>query len=670
MKFAFNRKLMAKSFGLVMVLGLTSCSTIYPPRSTSTLDRIGDELKQAAQPAPAATTAPVPLPDAVSSSLLPAPRSALPRASAKQLEQRFDLVVTGAPISQVLMGLVTDTGFSIMVKPKTAIPSAPPGAGAPVPVAAATGLTETVTINLKNVTLFEALDSIREVYGYDYTVDGTRIYVQQPELQTRLYQVDYVIGQRRGVSDLQVIGGASVGSSSSSGSGSSGSSGGSSSGSQTTGTYSSVQGSAMSTLVKSDVWGEVEDALRTALGCQIPSHSAATTATTTTSSSTSSSGQASRADLSFRGETNTNARQRGVDGCTDGRAMSVSQMSGTVMVRGMPNEHRMIEKLLRSLQLNIQRQVIIEAKIIDVELNSGAQQGINWANFDHGLHRASVGANPNSITVNQPNTSGSSGSGGQTPFATLGSALGTALLGNAAGIPTAFTAGLGLAVQFRNFAALINFLETQGEVHVLSSPRISALNSQKAVIKVGTEEPFVSTITPAQSTITNGISQTIPPSLNYQPFFSGIALDVTPKIDDKGDITLHVHAMVNNISEKNKVSGTTPDAVSVPFAVNTISETDSVVKSKDGQVVVIGGLMTETMVDNRGTMPGVGNVPGVSALFTKGGQRLVKRELVILLRPTVVKDDSVWADDISATQNRVQALGASRNMPGPQPANQ
>ncbi|NJD36052.1 MAG: general secretion pathway protein GspD [Betaproteobacteria bacterium] len=669
MKFAFNRKLMAKSFGLVMVLGLTSCSTIYPPRDTSTLNRIEGELKQAAQPAPAATTAPVQLPDAVSSSLLPAPRSTLPRASAKQLEQRFDLVVTNAPISQVLMSLVTDTSFSIMVKPKTAIPSAPGSAGA-IPVAAATGLTETVTINLKNVTLFEALDSIREVYGYDYTVDGTRIYVQQPELQTRLYQVDYVIGQRRGVSDLQVIGGASVGSSSSSGS--SGSSGGSSSGSGTsTGSFSSVQGSAMSTLVKSDVWAEVEDALRTTLGCSIPNNSAATTTTSTSSGSTTSSGQASRADLSFRGETSTGVRQRGVDGCTDGRAMSVSQMSGTVMVRGMPNEHRMIEKLLRSLQLNIQRQVIIEAKIIDVELNSGAQQGINWANFDHGLHRASVGANPNSITVNQPNSSGSSGSGGiVSSAATLGSALGTALLGNAAGIPTAFTAGLGLAVQFRNFAALINFLETQGEVHVLSSPRISALNSQKAVIKVGTEEPFVSTITPAQSTITNGISQTIPPSLNYQPFFSGIALDVTPKIDDKGDITLHVHAMVNNIQEKNKVSGTTPDAVSVPFAVNTISETDSVVKSKDGQVVVIGGLMTETMVDNRGTMPGVGNVPGVSALFTKGGQRLVKRELVILLRPTIVKDDSVWADDISATQNRVQALGASRNVPGPQPANQ
>jgi len=99
--------------------------------------------------------------------------------------------------------------------------------------------------NLKNVTVFEALESIREVYGYDYTLDGTRIYVQQPELQTRLYQVNYIIGQRRGVSDLQVIGGASVGSQSGT-SGTSGTSGGTTGGTGGTSTsaqFSSVQAS-------------------------------------------------------------------------------------------------------------------------------------------------------------------------------------------------------------------------------------------------------------------------------------------------------------------------------------------------------------------------------------------------------------------------------------------
>lgn len=326
------------------------------------------------------------------------------------------------------------------------------------------------------------------------------------------------------------------------------------------------------------------------------------------------------------------------------------------MVRGMPNEHRMIEKLLRALQLNIERQVIIEAKIIDVQLNSGSQQGVNWGAFNSGLHRASVGANMSSVTVNQPGA----GLGGGTVAAatTLGTALGTALVTGAGSATSAFAGGLGLAVQFRNFSALINFLQTQGEVQVLSSPRIATLNSQKAVIKVGTEEPYVSSITPGSTSVSGGIGSTVATNanLNYQPFFSGISLDVTPKIDDKDNITLHVHALVNTITEKNKAATTEANPVQVPFAVNTISETDSVVKARDGQVVVIGGLMTESTADDRSKIPGAGDIPGPGALFSKGNQRKVKRELVILLKPTVVKDDKAWNDDIVATQGRIESL--------------
>jgi MSHA biogenesis protein MshL len=206
---------------------------------------------------------------------------------------------------------------------------------------------------------------------------------------------------------------------------------------------------------------------------------------------------------------------------------------------------------------------------------------------------------------------------------------------------------------------MINFLQTQGEVHVLSSPRIATLNSQKAVIKVGTEEPYVSSISPAQNTAagTNVLSTSA--TLNYQPFFAGISLDVTPNIDEKGNITLHVHALVNSIAEKEKIASPDANSVMVPFAVNTISETDSVVKSKDGQVVVIGGLMTESMSDNRSKVPGAGDAPGVGAMFSKGGQKMVKRELVILLKPTVVQDGSTWANDIAATQGRIESLGAA-----------
>ena len=636
---------------------LCGCGAIYPPHDKSAQNRISDELKQAATvpAAPEKATATV-LPSSISSSLLPPLRSGMPKTSSRQLEQRFDLVVTDAPINQVLMAIVSDTRYSILLSPKT-VPAGPAAAAgtAGAAVAQSAGLAasgtsranETLTVKLKDVTVFEALDAIRELYGYEYTVDGTRIYVQPPELKTSLYQVNYILGQRRGVSDLQVIGGASS-SGSSSGSGTSGTTGTTGGGS-----YSSIQASALSTISKSDVWGEMEDALRTVLGCQIAKNQPRSGGT---SAATSSSGTSSRADVSYVGDTQSGEHMRGVDGCSDGRAMTVNQMSGTILVRGMPKELRLIENLLRSMQINIERQVIIEAKIIDVELNSDSQQGINWAGFNQGWHRMSVGANTSLIDGTKTAAAGSINAG-----TSLGSLLGDQLLNVAA--PNAFSAGLGVALQFTNFSALINFLQTQGQVHVLSSPRIATLNNQKAVLKVGSEESFVTNASGGQITAgTGGSPSTVSnPTITYQPFFSGISLDVTPQIDENDKITLHVHSMVNSIAVKDKLAiiSSSGDR-SLPFAVNSISETDSVVKTKDGQVVVIGGLMTQSGTDNRASVPGLGDVPGVSAFFSKGAQKAVKRELVILLKPTVVKSDSAWSNDVAATQGRMEQMNSSK----------
>jgi MSHA biogenesis protein MshL len=646
-----GQKMKLKIIAPWLAASLAACSNSYPPRDTSALDTINKQLKQTTAPKEKASESA--LPEAVSNSLLPPLRRTTPKISSKQLEQRFDLVVKDAPVNQVFMGIISDTPYSIMVKPKNAVPQSPLPSGSPAGAAVALdsmGLTDKVTVNLKNVTMFEALDALREVYGYDYTVEDYRIYVQQPELQTRLFQVNYVLGQRRGVSDLQVIGGASTASpSSGSGSGSGSSSGSNSSttsGSGTGGSYSSIQASALSTITKSDIWGEVQDALRTTLGCQVSKE-------LPTSRAASAGG--GRADVSFVGEMQSGERQRGADGCTEGRAMTVNPMSGTILVRAMPHELRTVEKMLRTMQLNIERQVIIEAKIIDVELNSGSQQGINWAGFQNNLHRVSVGANIQAIDGTTATNGGAINAG-----TSLGGLLGTTGTSGASsyGYGNAFTAGVGIALQLRNFSALMNFLQTQGSVHVLSSPRISTLNNQKAVIKVGTEEPYVSSISSQQTqTVAGGTSTTTLPTLNYQPFFSGIALDVTPQIDDKDNITLHVHSMVNSIAEKYKIAQLGL-ADTVPFAVNTINETDSVVKTMDGQVIVIGGLMTESTQDNRAHVPGLGKIPVLGALFNEGAQRSIKRELVILLKPTEVKDSSAWTNDIAGVESRIENLSA------------
>lgn len=648
-----------------LVPALFGCSVPMLPQDRTVQDRITTEMQQAAAPRPRTEPASA-LPSSVSSSLLPPLRPGTPRVSSRQLEQRFDLKVTDAPIGQVLLAIVHDTPYSVLLSPKSQPPIQVPSAQ----VAQAGGVSELLTVNLKDVTVFEALDAIREMYGYEYTVDGNRIYVQPPDMRTKLYQVNYILGQRRGVSDVQVVGGASPnssgggntgGSSSTGGSGTSGNTG-SSSTSSTGGSYPAIQTSGLSSISKSDIWGEMEDAVRTVLGCQI----ARSQPRGGTAGAGSSSGGSGRADVTFVGDTQVGERMRGSEGCAGGRAMTVNQMSGIVVVRGLPKELRQIESLLRSMQISVERQVIIEAKIIEVELNSGAQQGINWSGFRQGVHRGSVGANANlfdssgtasqgTVLAQAASTTNTDGSTAAFP-SSLGQLLGNGLLGVAN--PNAFSAGLGVALQFSNFSALINFLESQGRVQVLSSPRIATLNNQKAVLKVGSEEPFVTNITAGTNSQNNNSTVSTPPTINYQPFFSGIALDVTPQIDENDNITLHVHSMVNSITEKEKIAAPSGGSVRVPFAVNSISETDSVVKSRDGQVIVIGGLMTESSSDDRAKIPVAGDVPVVGALFGKANRSTVKRELVILLKPTVVKGDETWAGDINAAQNRIDRLNA------------
>lgn len=617
---------------LIAPMVLVGCSSTYPKPDLSTQERILGEMDKVTARA-ASKPSPDVLPANVLDALVQSPMQGAMGASAMSARttggQRFDLIVTDAPIGQVLAGLVEGTSYSIMLKPSEARTGGTVAADA----------NKRVSFKLKNITLFDALDALRDVYGYDYTIDNQRILVQPAELQTRLYYVNYILGQRRGVSDIQVIGGASVGLSSSSTVGAS---------STSSSSYGSVQASGLSTSVKSDIWTEVEDALRTMLGCSIPKL-AAQKAGTGSQGSSGEKANASRADVSSAGDQLTQERQRGADGCTQGRALSINAMSGTILVRGMPNELRTVDSVLKAMQLNISRQVIIESKIIDVELNKDSQQGINWGQFKNGLHRMSVGANASTLGVNQPAATAGQSGGTVASTATLAGLLGTNV-----SPPGALSSTAGIALQATNFAALINFLESQGRVHVLSSPRISTLNNQKAVIKVGSEEPFVTNIVGGTTTV-GATSTTVNPSLTYQPFFSGIALDVTPQIDAHDNITLHVHSMVNRVEEKEKVAlpGST---TTVPFAVNSMNETDSVVKSRDGQVVVIGGLMTERNSDSRGGVPGVRDVPGAGAFFNWGLQQSTKRELVILLKTTVVKDDSTWNEQISETAARLNDL--------------
>jgi len=598
------RKAYSGLLGL-FVLALAGCSAA-PAKHGTTFDEIGAELNKAGQDRVKPAQA-----DVVGAALLPPLRVEMPKAGGKPLEQRFDLVVSNAPAGQVFMGIVNGTRYSMLVHPD---------------------VTGAISVHLKDVTVFEALDAIREIYGYDYKLEGTRIYIQPLSMQTRIYKVNYLIGRRSGSSDTRVHSGSVSNAplpSTSTGTTST-----------TSGATSSTQeGSTINTTTRNDFWADLEDSVRTVIGCKMPTRSGSGVAT---------AGQAGRSVETVSG--------RGVEGCDGGRSVVMNPQSGMVVVRAEPSQLRDVSAFLSASQISVERQVILEAKIIEVELSDGYQAGVNWSAFRTGPNtRLSTGsAQPG--TVLQTNGSLATGASAiDTVAGTFTNPILSALPGvNLVTNPTN-TAGLfGLAFQTSNFAALIQFLETQGNVQVLSSPRIATLNNQKAVLKVGIDEFFVTNVT---TTTTTGTATTSTPSVTLQPFFSGIALDVTPQIDENNNITLHIHPTVSKVTTINKVvdlgSG---GSMNLPLASSNVSETDSIVRAQDGQIVAIGGLMKQTMNEERSQVPGAGDAPFLGALFRHTAQSSVKKELVILLKPTVIQDDGSWQQDILETQRRIQKM--------------
>jgi MSHA biogenesis protein MshL len=213
-------------------------------------------------------------------------------------------------------------------------------------------------------------------------------------------------------------------------------------------------------------------------------------------------------------------------------------------------------------------------------------------------------------------------------------------------LPTAGAGTLGLALATNGFQAVLGFLESHGDVQILSSPRVATLNNQKAVLKVGTDEYFVTnvsggTITAGNNNNNNGT--TTLPTLTLTPFFSGIALDVTPQIDEANTITLHVHPSVTAVTEKTKqIDLGTIGSYKLPLASSSVNETDTVVRVTDGNIVAIGGLMQVEANGRNSGLPGSSNNVVTRALFSNNDVSSRKKELVVLIKPTIIRNVEDW----------------------------
>lgn len=541
--------------GLCVAMGvslLAGCAADRPLRTPNVSDTLRTDLPPA--PIPAPLVVPSRISDALAEPALP--------IVAPAPEARLDLLVNNALAREVFLAIVADTRYSMLMHPDVA---------------------GTLSVTLRGVTVREALEAIRDMYGYDFKMEGRRISIYGPTLQTRIFTVNYPLSQRDGNSELRVSSGAMP---------QSGSSGGSAGGTQNT------EGSRVTTTSKTDFWAELAGAVQ------------------------------------------------GLVGSGEGRNVISSPQAGIMAVRAMPDELRQVDKFLKAAQISVERQVMLEAKIVEVELRDGYQSGIDWSALKNG------NASTRAMGLMSGNTSSNTLISGVQPNLP-GFAAGTALAGGVA-LPAAGTGLFGLAFAMDGFQAVLGFLETQGDVQILSSPRIATLNNQKAVLKVGTEDFFVTNIT-AGVAGTATTAATLP-TPTWSPIFSGISLDVTPQIDDSTNIVLHVHPSVTTVTEVNKQVSVGSSASSLPMASISMNETDTLVRIQDGNIVAIGGLMRIESNQASSGLPGTNKVPILSTLFGNRKNTGGKKEVVVLIKPTIIRSAQDWEAQTQRTRTALDDM--------------
>jgi len=465
-------------------------------------------------------------------------------------EKRLDIAAVDVDAKDLFAGIVEDSPYSVAVH---------------------SDVSGKITLNLKDVTVEEAISVLEDLYGFEIKKFGNVIQVYPAGMRTETLPLNYLFVKRYGSSSTSINSGGVSENDPNSGSNSNNSNNNSNRNNSSNNNSNNQNGSSginIYTENESDFWTELKTTLETLVGKE------------------------------------------------DGRSVIVSPQAGLVTIKAFPNEIKAVKKFISDTQSHLRRQVILEAKIMEVTLNDDYQQGVRW---DEVLGH--IGSTDFSFATNA----------------------------GLAGTPISATIGGVTGISFKNadFSGVINLLQTQGNVQVLSSPRITATNNQKAVIKVGEDEYFV---TEVSSTTTTGTATTTTPEVELTPFFSGIALDVTPQIDENGEVILHVHPSVTTTSEQIKTIRLGNEDFALPLAQSSVRESDTIIRAKSEEIVVIGGLIETRKIDQESKTPLLGDIPFLGELFKNKSQGTQKRELIIMLKPVVIGHNS-WNDQLKEARS-------------------
>ena len=543
-----------KTITPLLVLMLAACQTTDRPQPVESKSAIDTSIA-AAQNKPQTPPPAAVMPDSVQRELQ---SSALLSSltPSQPSERRFDVSAKDVDAKVFFPSLVQGTPLSVAVHP---------------------AVTGSVSLSLKGVTLSEALQVVEDIYGYEVSREGRILRVFPAGMRTETFPLNYLYMERQGLSLTSVNSGRISDNNNNNNNNNGNNSNNYNNNANNNGNDGSnnnsnetTNGTFIRSKTKTDFWGELKETL-----------------------------------VSIIGSTG------------NGRQVVVSPQAGLVTIRAYPNELRQVKSFLKTAESHLQRQVILEAKVLEVTLSDGYQQGIHWESVlgQSGNNSVEFGTSP------------------------APDGLGDVITSAIGGITS-------LQIKGKDFSTMINLLDTQGDVDVLSSPRVTASNNQKAVIKVGRDEYFV---TDVSSTTVAGTTPVTTPEVELTPFFSGIALDVTPQIDEEGSVLLHIHPSVIDIKEQNKSIKVSDSTLELPLAQSEIRESDTVIKANTGDVVVIGGLMKSENIELVSKVPLLGDIPLLGEAFTNRSNSLRKTELVILLKPTVVGAET-WQTELQRSK--------------------
>jgi general secretion pathway protein D len=437
---------------------------------------------------------------------------------------------------------------------------------------------------LKNLTINEVLDLIIKENNLQYTLQNNVLKVSY--LTTKTYQLDYIIGERKGEGSTNIRLSSNTGNTAgqTSASGTSSSSG--------TGS-SSESGTNISSKDEVKFWNNLDNEIKNIL---------------------------SRPEDDYRQKTNsidTNSTE-------DIHNVFINRGAGLVTVTATAKQMKRLDQYIEDLQKKMQTQVMIDVKMYSVVFSDGSTTGIDWSQL-YALQNIDIGLNKYN-TQNVSTFTGSSGSSSSGSSSNIIAPI-TTITGTPNSIMSVFQLGAKGSLH-----EIIKFLKTQGDVYSISNPKILTLNNQPALITSGTELFYKTTST---STLAGGSTGTTGTTEVVSSVFSGVLLDITPEISNDGSITLRINPSISDVASQLSTDNSTR---SMPPDLSR-RQISSVVTVKDGSTIIMGGLISTKNDISSNKVPLLGDIPGLGMLFKHEGITKKTEEMVLVIEPHIVKHD-------------------------------